>query len=265
MPLPSPRNRAPRSRGMTALALTSLASALLFACAAIADTTRIAAASSLRHAMEDLVASFQEQHPEHQLAVSYGSSGSLRAQIAHGAPFAAFFAADMERPEALVDSGHAASGVRHYASGQLVLWTRSRAEPPELAELTQPAFRRIAIAHPEHAPYGARALEALQAEGIHEAVADRLVTGNSVARALQQAQSGAAQAALIPLSLATHPSVDEQGVYTPIDPDLHAPLRHGYIITRHGSGDEAMARFAAFMDSDGARTILEEHGFRPPE
>ncbi|ABM60978.1 molybdate ABC transporter substrate-binding protein [Halorhodospira halophila] len=265
MPLPVHRHGANPRKRPSALALLGFAVAWLFAGSAIADATRIAVASGLRHAMNDLVAQFQEQYPEHRLAVSYGSSGSLRTQIANGAPFSAFFAADMARPEALVDSGHAGSAVRHYASGQLVLWTRNQGDATELADLKDPSFRRIAIAHPEHAPYGARAVEALQAEGVYEAVADRLVTGNTVTRALQQAQSGAAQAALIPLSLAIHPNIAEQGQYTPIDPELHHPLEHGYIITRRGAEDEAVARFMEFVGSTAGRETLREHGFHPPE
>ncbi|MFP4147733.1 MAG: molybdate ABC transporter substrate-binding protein [Halorhodospira sp.] len=252
------------SAWLAALTALALLTTMLLGSTAAAETGRIAVAGSMRYAMEALLERFHEEQQEHRLEASYASSGKLRAQIENGAPFDLFFSADMARPEALVRAGHAASEVRHYASGSLVLWTREGTERLHLDELADEEIRRIAIAHPDHAPYGARAIDALRSAGLLAAVEDRLVTGSTVNRALQQAQSGAAEAALISLSLAVHPEVAEQGQSTRIDPEHYESIKHGYILTRHGAENEAAARFAEFITSAPAQEILRDNGFQPP-
>ena len=164
-----------------------------------------------------------------------------------------------------VKAGYAATEVRPYAIGRIVLWSADRdASQMKLADLIDPTITRIAIANPRHAPYGQRAEEALRAAGLWEQLEPRLVFGENVAQTAQFVQSGNAQIGIIALSLALSPTLATQGGYGPIPDNLHQPLEQGYIITKRAA-DKALARlFADYMGSATARAVMTRYGFVLP-
>ncbi|QPP48640.1 molybdate ABC transporter substrate-binding protein [Halomonas sp. SS10-MC5] len=244
--------------GMTSFALT------LTVAQADQATARIAAAASLRPAMDELVADYRSSHPGARLEAVYGSSGSFRAQIENGAPFDLFFSADMDFPQALEAAGHAAGEAVPYAEGRLVLWSGGDdASTLTLQSLTEERFRRIAIANPRHAPYGARAEEALRSSGLWDALEPKLVFAENIGQALQMVHSGAADVGILALAQMHGPSL-EGAAFQVIDADLHQPLENGYIITRRGAENPAARGFAAFVQSPEAQRILENYGFSIP-
>lgn len=225
----------------------------------------IAAASDLKFALDEIVAEFRTQHPQARIEVIYGSSGRMRAQIAHGAPFDLFFSADIAFPRALAEEGHAASPVVPYAVGRIVLWSaRHDASKLRLTDLEQPQFRRIAIANPRHAPYGQRAEEALQHADVLEALRGRLVFGENIAQAAQFVESGAADIGIIALALALNPHLAAQGAYWLIPADWHAPLEQGFIVTRRAADNELAHAFADYMQTEAAQEVLSRYGFELP-
>ncbi|MFW3614156.1 molybdate ABC transporter substrate-binding protein [Billgrantia antri] len=228
------------------------------------EPTRIAAAASLRAAMDELVATYRTQHPTASLEAVYGASGSLRAQIENGAPFDLFFSADMAFPQALAAGGHAAGGVTPYAEGRLVLWSEDiDASTLTLGDLADARFRRIAIANPRHAPYGARAEEALRASGLWQTLEPKLVFGENIGQALQMVHSGAANVGILALAQ-MHASAMRGSTFHLIDSSLHQPLENGFIVTRRGGDDPTARGFADFMQSPEALRILEAYGFSMP-
>jgi molybdate transport system substrate-binding protein len=139
---------------MNVLRALLLAVAVLFASAAAhAEPVVIAAASSLRFALDAILADHASRPDAARTRVVYGSSGKLVTQIAHGAPFDLLLAADIEHPQRLLDAGHAIAPLHPFARGRLVLWSL-REVPPTLAGIADTSFKRIAIASPQHAPYG---------------------------------------------------------------------------------------------------------------
>ncbi len=245
--------------------------AIVVACALLATLPSqaagrltIAAASNLKFAMDELVGEFQAAHPGERVDVVYGSSGKFHAQILNGAPFDLFFSADMALPQDLVARGLAASPVRRYATGQLVIWSAADdATKLSLADLAAPRFTRIAIANPAHAPYGQRAVEALRAAGVWETVEPRLVYGENVAQTAQFVESGNATVGIIPLSLARNPALATRGRYVLVPDTLHEPLAQGFIITQRAAGNTLAAEFARYMESAAARQVLTRYGFAP--
>ncbi|MCE8029234.1 molybdate ABC transporter substrate-binding protein [Halomonas daqingensis] len=228
--------------------------------------TRIAAASDLRFAMDEILENFASDHPEHPIEVLYGSSGRFRSQIEHGAPFDLFFSADIAYPRALEQAGHAAGEVIPYAEGRIVIWSDGLdASALTLSDLADERFRRIAIANPRHAPYGDRAREALRASGLWETLERRLVFGENIAHTLQLVQSGAAEVGIIALSLVRHPSILDQGGYHLIDDALHAPLTQGFIITRRAADNPTARLFADYMGAAETRSIMRAYGFQLPD
>ncbi len=225
----------------------------------------IAAAADLKFALDEIVVLFNKAHPADRVETIYGSSGKFHTQIRQGAPFDLYFSADIAYPRALKAEGFAASEVRPYAVGRIVLWSPSRdAGRMTLADLADPAIRKIAIANPKHAPYGKRAEEALKASGVWEKVEARLVYGENVAQTAQFVQTGNAQVGIVALSLALSPELSKQGSYALIPGTLHQPLEQGFIVTRRAAGNQLAQAFARFMAEQEVRAVMMRYGFVLP-
>ena len=242
-------------------------SAVLMCCSlsALADQITIAAASDLKFAMDEIVTRFKQANTNDQVEVVYGSSGKFNTQIRQGAPYDLYFSADISLPRSLAADGLAGSSVKTYAFGRIVLWSAVMdAGKLTLANLTDPAITRIAIANPEHAPYGQRAVEALKASGLWDKVQPKLVYGENIAQTAQFVQTGNAQVGIIALSLAINPELATAGKYTLIPDSLHAPLEQGYVITQRAKDNALAKRFADYMETKPARVIMRQYGFTLP-
>jgi molybdate transport system substrate-binding protein len=231
---------------------------------------RVAAASDLRFVFDELRAAFQTEFPQIDVEVSFGSSGSFFAQFTQQAPFDLFLSADLDLPQRLVDRGDARPDSQfEYALGSLVLWIGPGTDLPDnaaIAELLQdPRGGRIAIANPEHAPYGRAALAVLQSLQIDTEVQPRLVLADNVAQALQFVDSGAAGLGLVSASLANDPRLKGRGRGLPVPADLHPPLRQGGVILRWARDPEAAMALREFLIGPRGRDLLREHGFQLPE
>lgn len=245
--------------------LFAIAAALSGGAAAAERPLTIAAAANLKDVMQTLVADFRKTHADARVDVVLGSSGKFAQQIAHGAPYDLFFSADLEYPQRLVTERHTVSGVRTYARGQLALWSATRdARRLTLKDLADPAIRRIAIANPKLAPYGARAQQALERAGVWDQVRGKLVFGENVSQAAQFADTGGADVAMIPLSLALSPVLKQRGAHVVISESQSAPLDQGFVILKRAAGNPLAAAFADYVVSAPARAIFAAHGYLAP-
>ena len=231
-----------------------------------AEKITIAAAADLKFALDDIVAAFKKTAPaEDEVSVTYGSSGKFHTLIQQGAPYDLFFSADIAFARELVKAGLAASDVRPYAVGRLVLWSTTQdASKMTLVSLLDPKITRIAIANPKHAPYGKRAEEALRAAGLWDKVEPKLVYGENIAHTAQFVQTGNAQVGLIALALAVNPELARQGGHWLVPDTLHAPLEQGFIITKRAEKNALASRFAAYIGSVPARAVMVRYGFVLP-
>ena len=231
-----------------------------------AQTLRIAAASDLQFAMPELAAQCEKQTGV-KLAVTYGSSGNFFAQIQNGAPFDLFFSADVSYPHKLVVAQLAdASSLQVYAVGHLVLWL-----PPDtpldpsagLKILLDPRIQRIAIANPDHAPYGRAAVAALRSAGLYEQLQPKLVFGENVSQAAQFVQTGSAQAGFLAYSLTLSPAM-KSGKFWKIPADKYPPVEQAAVLLTASSNKEAALSFLDFLKTPVARATLEKYGFFLP-
>lgn len=218
---------------------------------------RVAAAADLQAALGEAVPAFTRETGR-PVVVSFGSSGLLRQQIRQGAPFDLFLSAAAEYVDGLIVEGRAAQDTRlRYGRGRLVVYVPpgSGAGPlARFADLAAPTVRRVALANPEHAPYGRAAVQALRAAGLYEALRDRLVYAENVRQALQFAESGNVEAALVAAAL-----VPEAAGGLPVPAALHQPIDQVLVVIR--GGDEAGARaFAAWLTGPRGAQILRRHG-----
>lgn len=245
------------------------ASLFIFYPSSPAETLAIASAADLKFAMEDCVGTFRMAHPDTEVKVIYGSSGNLCAQIANGAPFDLFLSADKKFPDALIAEGHAvADSLFSYALGRLVVWV-PKDSPIDagklgMASLKEPSAKKIAIANPDHAPYGQAAVAAMKSLGVYEDVKPRLVLGENVAQTAQFVESGAADLGIIALSLAMAPVMSEKGRFWEVPRNTFPPLIQSGVITRQAENSKAAAQFTDFLRSPAGREILKNFGFVMP-
>jgi molybdate transport system substrate-binding protein len=238
---------------------------LLWAAPARAEKITVAAAADLTFALDEIVTLFKKDNPGDVVEVVYGSSGKLYAQIKEGAPYDLFFSGDIAFPRELAKNGLAASDVKLYAIGRIVLWSASQdATKMTLASLTDPKILHIAIANPKHAPYGKRAEEALRACRVWDKVKSKLVYGENITHTARFVQTGNAQVGIIALSLAVHPELASKGGYWLIPDKLHQPLEQGFIITKRAAQNALAKRFADYMGSKSARAVMAKYGFVLP-
>ena len=226
----------------------------------------IAAAADLRFALDELLQPFRAEQPLARLEVVYGSSGKLSTQIRHGAPFDIFFSADLVYAQQLHAAGLAAGVPRVYALGRLALWSTDAALGRlNLDEVVRhPAVKRFAIANPEHAPYGQRALEALRTRGLLAAVQPKLVLGDNVNQAAQFVHSGAAQAGIVAYSLLLSPALAGQGAWTLLPQAWHTVLEQAYVVTARAAALPLAADFVRHLHAPAAQAVLRRHGFTAP-
>lgn len=217
---------------------------------------RGAAASDLEPAFTELGSEFAAQTGR-SVGFSFGSSGSLAQQLEHGAPFDLYASASTELVRRLAAHERLVAGSqRDFARGRLALWARTGvALPRSLAELLRPGLGRIALANPEHAPYGQAAVAALRKNGLYDALHPRLVFAENVRQALQYAQTGNADIALTALTLARR-----GGVYIEVPESEHPPLIATLGVVR-GGDEQGAARLADFICGAAGQAILRRHGF----
>jgi molybdate transport system substrate-binding protein len=242
--------------------------AIVSSCVSSAQQISVAAAADLNYALTELAHRF-EQKTGDKVTLSFGASGNLYSQISNGAPFDLFFSADEEYPKKLVAAGVAdGSSLKTYAVGHLVLWVPNRSpyDPAKLQMdvLNQPSVKRIAIANPQHAPYGRAAMAAIEHYDLKDKVAGKLVFGENVSQAAQFVQSGNAQAGLIALSIAMSPPMQSSGKYWELPADAYPEFKQAAVIISSSKPKKAAAAFLDFVLSPEGATVLKQYGLTPP-
>jgi len=244
---------------------TLFALALLSAACAPHRTSQklaIAAAADLNFALGEITRQFRAVDPAVEVEVAYGSSGNFLAQIENRAPFDVFLSADVEYPRRLVAAGVGpASSVFTYAVGRLVVWVPSGSPLDPATALRDPRVKHVAIANPQHAPYGRAAQAALRTLGLYQSVEPKLVLGENIAQTLQFVESGAADVGIVALSLALAPAVSTHGRYWEIPLDSYPRMEQGGIILKDSN---AARGFREFLLSADGRRILKQYGFFVP-
>jgi molybdate transport system substrate-binding protein len=228
----------------------------------------VAAASDLKFALEAVAQTYADAGGQAPRLV-FGSSGQLFAQILQGAPFQMFMSADEDYVFRLAEAGLARDRGLRYATGRIGLLVpqgsplKPDGELRDLAAaLRDGRLRRLAIANPQHAPYGRRAQEALQQAGLWEAVQPHLVIGENVAQAAQFAVSGSTQGGIVAHSLALAPALARQSAWGLIPETWHRPLAQRMVLLQ-GAG-QGLQRFHDYLLTSGAQAVMARFGFQRP-
>jgi molybdate transport system substrate-binding protein len=228
----------------------------------------VAAAADLNPALKDIGESF-EKATGVKVRLSFGASGALTQQIENGAPFDVFFSADMDYPRQLISYGHAeAASLYQYAVGKLVLWVPADSpldvEHKGMDILLDPSVKKIAIANPQHAPYGRAAVAALKHAGLYDRVADRLAMGENISQAAQFVESGNAQAGFVALAHASAPTMRGKGKFWEVPAEDYPALAQGVVVISSSRLKDEDRKFLEYVKTKAAGDVLRTYGFTLP-
>ncbi len=229
----------------------------------------VAAAADLKFALEEVAAQLEKDTGQ-KIRLVFGSSGTFLAQLLQGAPFHLFMSADEAFVFKLADAGKTRDRGRLYAYGRIGIIVPNgsslKADPAlkdVAAALKDGRLQRFAIANPEHAPYGARAREALTALGLWDAIKPKLVYGENIAQTAQFATSGSAQGGIIALSLAKAPAVASLGSFALLPEQLHQPLAQRMVLLKDAPA--AVVAFYDYLATPAAQAMMTRYGFTMPK
>src|SRR5262249_36459097 len=210
------------------------------------------------------VAAQFEKETGHHLVVTYGSSGNFVAQIQNGAPFDLFFSADIDYARRLESTGLGEPGsLYEYAVGKIVLWTRKDSGinvAGGLQVLQDARVRKIAIANPEHAPYGRAAVAALKHAGLYDAVQAKIVLGENISQTAQFVQSGNADVGIIALSLAMAPALKSTGRYVEIPDSFYPPIEQAAVVMSASRQKPIAQQFLQYLKQPASVSTLQSFG-----
>jgi len=230
----------------------------LMAARADAGQTHVAVAANFIEPAREIATLFQQKTGHEAILIS-GASGAFFSQITHGAPFEVFLSADEERPQLAVEQGFAVPDSRFtYAIGKLVLWSRVVDVTKGEAVLKAGNFRKLSIANPTSAPYGAAAVAALKGLGVFDALQPKIVRGSSIAQAFQFVDTLNAELGFVALSQLYD---NTEGTRWLVPEKLHAPIRQDAVLLKNGANDEASKAFLAFLKGPEAHSIIERFGY----
>jgi molybdate transport system substrate-binding protein len=227
-----------------------------------AQTVKLAAAANLRYVLEEIKAKYATVNPKAETVVTLGSSGSLVQQIMNGADYHVFMSADKAFPDKVKALGMASGEVKLYAYGKLVVWSNTVDVSKGVNVVLDPAVKKIAIAKPDVAPYGARALECLKYHGLYEKVKDKIVYADNINQAAQFAQTGNAELAFLALAVATAPEM--KGTYKEMDSQSYKPVEQSMVLLKSWQANPEAAKFMKFVLSAECKPVFEKYGFIVP-
>lgn len=229
-----------------------------------AEEINVAVASNFTAPMKSIATAF-ENRTGHKVKLSFGASGKFYAQIRYGAPFQVFFSADQAKPKQLEDDNLIVTGSRFtYAVGALALWS---AQPNfinnDASKLKSNDVRKIALANPKLAPYGAAAIEVLTHLELHESTKSKWVKGENIAQTYQFISTHNAELGFVSLSQILREGKLLNGSVWIIPTTIYSPIKQDAVLLQKGKDSEAAQSLLNFMRSEHAIRIIESFGYAP--
>lgn len=238
---------------------------LLFGCTKPSEELMVATAANVQFVMKDIKAAFEKETGQ-KVQIIVGSSGKLTTQIREGAPFDVFVSADTKYPDEIYKNGGSDNPPKVYATGKLVLWSKTVPKDQlKLESLADPKIRKIALANPKTAPYGMAAVQTMKNFGIYDQIKAKLVYGESISQTTQFISSGSAEVGFNALSIVLSPAMKDVGTYIEIDEQLYDPILQAAILLKHSNTSPKKATSEAFYDflfSSKAKVIFKKYGYK---
>lgn len=231
---------------------------------ALAEEVQVAVAANFTAPMKLIAADF-EKETGHKAVLTFGATGKFYAQITNGAPFEVFLAADDETPARLEKEGAAVNGSRFtYATGKLVLWSAQPGVVDTQGEVLKKGdFKKIAIAAPKLAPYGAAAVETMSKLGLQAVLEPKLVQGESIGQTFSFVSTGNAELGFIALSQVYDGGKIKSGSAWIVPESLHSPIRQDAVLLAKAKDNKAAVQLMAFLKTEKARAVIRSFGYEP--
>ena len=235
---------------------------LLVAASAQAGTVTVAVAANFAGPMARIAEGFAAA-TGHTVKTSAGPTGKFYSQIIQGAPFDLLIAADDATPKKLIADGHAVAGSNFtYAIGVLVLWSAQPAVVDDQgAVLASGRFNKLAVANPKLAPYGAAAMQVIQARGLTDAITPKLVTGESIAQTYQFVFTGNADLGFVALSQVVVPGKPVTGSHWRVPSNLYGEIRQDAVLLKNGAKNPAATALLDYLKSPAAKAVIQSYGY----
>jgi molybdate transport system substrate-binding protein len=242
--------------------LSALLVSLLAATGVHAGEVQVAVAANFTAPMKQIAADFAKA-TGHRAVLAFGATGKLYAQIANGAPFEVFLAADETTPAKLEKEGHAVAGSRFtYAVGKLVLWSAQPGFVDAKGEVLNGGnFNKLSIANPKTAPYGAAAIQTLTRLKLLATLQPKFVQGENIAQTLQFVSTGNAELGFVALSQVFKDGKITSGSAWIVPGELHDPIHQDAALLTKGKDSAAAAALLAYLKGDPARTVIRSFGY----
>ena len=232
-----------------------------------AQEITVAAAADLQFVMQEIGARFKSATGK-SVKLIYGSSGNFAQQLQNGAPFDMFFSANLDYPKQLEAAGLTEPGSFYqYAIGKIVVWVPNDSKvdvSSGLRALLNPSLKKIAIANPQHAPYGKAAVAAMQKENIYEQVKDKFVLGENISQAAAFVASGSADVGIVALSLALSPNMKDKGRYAEVPTADYPAIEQACVIMGSSKNKSVAQQFLKFIQSSPITELFQKYGFAIP-
>ncbi len=232
-----------------------------------AQEIRVAAAADLQFVMQDVAARFQKETGK-TVKLTFGSSGNFFQQLQNGAPFDMFFSANLDYPRKLEAGGLSEPGTFfQYAIGRIVVWVPNDSKvdvSSGLQSLLNASIKKIAIANPEHAPYGQAAVAAMKTESVYDKIAGKLVLGENISQTATFVVSGSADVGIVALSLALSPNMKARGRYYEIPVGDYLPIEQACVILKSSQQKDAARAFLNFIKTPAVAELFRAYGFALP-
>jgi molybdate transport system substrate-binding protein len=232
-----------------------------------AQEITVAAAADLQFVMQDVAARFQKQ-TGNKVKLIYGSSGNFFQQLQNGAPYDIFFSANVDYARRLEAAGLTEPGTFYeYAIGKIVVWVPNDSKvdiSSGLQSLLNPSVRKIAIANPEHAPYGQAAVAALKKENIYDKIDSKFVLGENISQAASFVVSGSADVGIVALSLALSPNMKDKGHYREIPADSYPPIEQACVVLKSSHQKKTAQAFLDFIKTAAVADVFRSYGLALP-
>lgn len=239
----------------------------LYISTAIAQTApTVAAASDLKFAVEEIAANYKADKGQ-DVKLVFGSSGVLWQQTKNGAPFSLLMSADEAYVDDLSKNGLTVDEGALYAIGRIVLLQKKGGsiqlgtDKDALMKAIQ-AAKKIAIANPDHAPYGRAAKEYLISMGVWDLAQPKLVFGENISQATMFALTGSADFAISALSLASSPQIHAQSSSVLIPDGLHKPLKQKMALIKNTA--PSAKDFYLYLQEPKSKQVMRRYGFVAP-
>lgn len=239
-----------------------LLTAVLLTVSLSAQSIKVAAAANLRNVLDEIKVEYLKEFPKQKVDITFGASGNLTQQILNGAAFDFFMAADNEFPLKLQQKKATSGAIKVYAYGKLVMWSSTVDVSKGVAVLNSSEVKKIAIAKPETAPYGERAVEYLKKKGVFTSLTSKIVYADNISQAAQFAYTGNAEIGFTALSLVLAPDMKDAGKYYLIPESDYTPIAQACVLLKTKTYNPNTAKFMNYVLSAKMKPYWAKWGYK---